>query len=105
MFSPIEKVNCTVTQARVGHRTDYDKMALEVNTDGSIAPEDAVGIAARILQDQLSVFIGFEEEDLQPLDEGNDREGKDEVAFNENLFRSIDELETFCTVSQLFKKC
>jgi len=93
IFSPIEKVNYTVTQARVGHRTDYDKMALEVRTDGSIAPEDAVGIAARILQDQLSVFIGFEEEDLQPLDEGTDKEGKDEVAFNENLFRSIDELE------------
>ncbi len=93
MFSPIEKVNYTVTQARVGHRTDYDKMALEVSTDGSIAPEDAVGIAARILQDQLSVFIGFEEEDLQPLDEGSDKEAKDEVAFNENLFRSIDELE------------
>ena len=93
IFSPVEKVNYTVTQARVGHRTDYDKMALEVSTDGSISPEDAIGIAARILQDQLTVFIGFEEQDLQSLDEGEEKEGKDEVVFNENLFRSIDELE------------
>src|SRR5499426_942289 len=62
IFSPITKVNFTVTNARVGQRTDYDRLVLEVHTDGSIRPEDAVAYAARILQDQLSIFINFEED-------------------------------------------
>ena len=66
IFSPIRKVNFTVGHARVGQRTDYDKLELEVWTNGTISPEDAVAIAARILQDQLSTFINFDvEEDEQ----------------------------------------
>ena len=61
IFSPIRKVNCTVTNARVGQRTDYDKLNLEVWTDGSVRPDDAIAYAARILQDQLSIFVNFEE--------------------------------------------
>src|SRR5579883_1912602 len=61
LFSPIRKVNYTVTNARVGQVTDYDKLTLEVWTDGSVRPEDAVAFAAKILKDQLSIFINFEE--------------------------------------------
>src|SRR5207248_1061337 len=61
MFSPVRKVNHVVTNARVGQRTDYDKLTLEVWTDGSITPEDAVRSAAYILRDQLNVFVGSEE--------------------------------------------
>src|SRR5207245_8446515 len=62
VFSPVTKVNFTVTNARVGHRTDYDRPVPEVHADGSVPPEDAVAYAARILQDQLSIFVNFEEE-------------------------------------------
>lgn len=88
IFSPIRKVNYTVTNARVGQRTDYDKLTLEVWTDGSVAPEDAVAYAARILQDQLSIFVNFEE---QPEVEESREEAT--PSLNENLFRSVAELE------------
>jgi DNA-directed RNA polymerase subunit alpha len=90
IFSPIKKVNYTVTNARVGQITDYDKLILEVWTDGSLNPEEAVAHAAKILKDQLSIFITFEEEEEEmsyPEDEG------EKEAFNENLLRSVDELE------------
>src|SRR5438067_8267355 len=61
IFSPITKVNFMVTNARVGQRTDYDRLVLEVHTDGSVRPEDAVAYAARIFQQQLAIFINFEE--------------------------------------------
>ncbi|MFN8543044.1 MAG: DNA-directed RNA polymerase subunit alpha [Candidatus Binatia bacterium] len=88
VFSPVTKVNFTVTNARVGQRTDYDRLVLEVHTDGSVRPEDAVAYSARILQDQVTIFVNFEEEDLAPageviLDGGG----------NENLFRTVDDLE------------
>src|SRR5512136_2409232 len=63
IFSPIKKVNYNVTNARVGQITDYDKLTLEVWTDGSIAPEEAVAHAAKILKEQLAIFITFEEEE------------------------------------------
>src|ERR1700752_764105 len=62
IFSPVRKVNFNVTNARVGQRTDYDRLGIEVWTAGLIGPEDAVAFAARILQDQLDIFINFEEE-------------------------------------------
>ncbi|HKA32629.1 MAG TPA: DNA-directed RNA polymerase subunit alpha, partial [Candidatus Binatia bacterium] len=62
IFSPIRKVNFTVTNARVGQRTDYDRLVFEVWTDGGIKPDDAVAYAAKILQDQLQIFINFTEE-------------------------------------------
>lgn len=89
IFSPIEKVNYVVTNARVGQVTDYDKLTLEVWTDGSVLPEDAVAYAAKILKEQMSPFINFEEEPEPVEEEGEEEEEK----FNENLFRPVSELE------------
>ena len=91
IFSPIKKVNYTVTNARVGQITDYDKLTMEVWTDGSLNPEEAVAHAAKILKDQLSIFITFEEEEETEISYPEDEEEKE--ALNENLLRSVDELE------------
>jgi len=90
IFSPIKKVNYTVTNARVGQRTDYDKLTLEVWTDGSLSPEEAVAYAAKILKDQLSIFITFDEQEEEAE---TSREPEESEKLNENLFRSVDELE------------
>ncbi len=89
VFSPIRKVNFTVTNARVGQRTDYDRLVLEVWTDGSETPEDALAYAARILQDQVSIFINFRE-GPQPAESDSDGETG---LLNENLFRAVEDLE------------
>lgn len=89
IFSPVKKVNYHVTNARVGQQTDYDKLTLEVWTDGSIQPEDAVAYAAKIIKDQLNIFINFEE-DVEPE---IPVEIPAEAPFNENLLRTVDELE------------
>ena len=89
IFSPITKVNYTVTNARVGQITDYDKVTLEVWTNGCVHPEDAVAYAAKILKDQLSILINFEEEDETDEEEI----GEEQEHLNENLFKSVDELE------------
>ncbi len=88
-FSPIRRVNYTVTQSRVGQRTDFDKLTLEVWTDGSVQPEDAVSLSSKILKDQLSVFLNFEEEP-EPVATVKEEGGS---AFNPNLYRSVEELE------------
>jgi len=88
LFSPIRKVNYQITNARVGQRTDYDKLTLEVWTDGSVLPEDAVAYAAKIIKEQVSIFINFDES-LEPELVVED----DEPEFNENLLRPVDELE------------
>jgi DNA-directed RNA polymerase subunit alpha len=89
LFSPIRKVNYQVTNARVGQVTDYDKLSLEVWTDGSVTPQDAVAYAAKIIKEQLTVFITFDEtEEPMPVEAP-----KEEAKLNENLFRSVDELE------------
>jgi len=88
-FSPIRRVNYSVTQSRVGQRTDFDKLIVEVWTDGSVLPEDAVSLGSKILRDQLSVFLNFEEEPepiVAPKEEGP-------AQFNPNLYRSVEELE------------
>jgi len=90
IFSPIKKVNYTVTNARVGQITDYDKLILEVWTDGSLLPEEAVAHSAKILKDQLSIFITFEEEEEEMSYPEHEEEKE---AVNENLLRSVDELE------------
>lgn len=89
IFSPIHKVNYTVSNARVGQMTDYDKLTLEVFTDASVRPDDAVAYAAKILKEQLQVFINFDESDEPQVVEA------DEVGtrINENLYRSVEELE------------
>jgi len=89
LFAPIKKVNYTVTHARVGQQTDYDKLTLELWTDGSVRPEDAVAFAAKILKDQLSIFINFEETE-EPIEETVSEEA---AKLNENLDKSVDELE------------
>jgi DNA-directed RNA polymerase subunit alpha len=90
IFSPISKVNFTVTNARVGQITDYDKLNIEVWSDGSVKPQDAVAYASKILKDQLNIFINFDE-DVEPQEEAEPEE--DRERFNENLYRSVDELE------------
>jgi len=93
VFSPIEKVNFRVEQARVGQRTDYDKLILEVWTDGSVSPADAVGYAAKILKEQVQVFINFDE-DEKPAVRPEGSEGAEEgYAYNPNLDRKVSELE------------
>ncbi|MBL8914736.1 MAG: DNA-directed RNA polymerase subunit alpha [Archangium sp.] len=89
LFSPVSKVNYLVTNARVGQQTDYDKLSLEVWTDGSVTPQDAVAYAAKILKEQLTVFVNFEETEEPVVAETPQQEAK----LNENLFRSVDELE------------
>jgi DNA-directed RNA polymerase subunit alpha len=89
IFSPIKKVNYAVTNARVGQITDYDKLTLEVWTDGSLNPEEAIAHAAKILKDQLSIFIAFEEE----TEVAGTTEQEQAEKLNENLFRNVDELE------------
>ena len=90
MFSPIRRVNYNVTNARVGQRTDYDKLVLDVWTDGSVAPADAVAYGAKILKQQIQIFINFDEE-AEP--EYEEQSTENEVLQNENLYRSVDELE------------
>jgi DNA-directed RNA polymerase subunit alpha len=89
LFSPIRKVNYTVQNARVGQVTDYDKLVLEVWTNGAVRPVDAVAYAAKILKEQLSIWINFEETE----ETSYQASGGDEQPLNENLFRSVDELE------------
>src|SRR5260370_1035539 len=89
LFSPIKKVNYQVTNARVGQATDYDRLSLEIWTNGSVTPADAVAFAAKIVKEQLSIFINFDEtEEPAPIELP-----KNEEKLNENLFRSVDELE------------
>ncbi len=88
-FSPITRVNYNVTYARVGQRTDYDKLTFEVWTDGSIQPEDAVSLGSKIMKEQLQVFINFDESTEPETDET----GGASPTLNENLFRSVDDLE------------
>jgi DNA-directed RNA polymerase subunit alpha len=88
-FSCVKKVNYVVTNSRVGQVTDYDKLTLEIWTDGSVFPEDAVAFAAKILKEQMNPFINFEEE-IEPVEE---EEVSQEEDVNENLFRPVSDLE------------
>ena len=88
LFSPVRKVSYRVENTRVGQVTDYDRLSIRLETNGAVTPEDAVALAARILQDQLQLFINFEEprhpsEEIRPS----------ELPFNKNLLRKVDELE------------
>jgi len=89
LFSPIRKVNYTVQNARVGQVTDYDKLTLEVWTNGAVSPTDAVAFAAKILKEQLSIWINFEESEETSYTASSDSD----EPINENLFRSVEELE------------
>jgi DNA-directed RNA polymerase subunit alpha len=91
IFTPIRKVKIVVSQARVGQQTDYDKLTLEMNTDGSVKPEDALAYAAKILKEQMSVFINFDESLVEPeiVQEVEAIEGE----INPYLSRPVDDLE------------
>lgn len=89
IYSPIVKVNYSVSNARVGNMTDYDKLTLEVYTDGSVSPDDSVAYAAKILKEQLQIFINFDEDDEPLVFE----EETEKYKINENLYRSVEELE------------
>jgi DNA-directed RNA polymerase subunit alpha len=89
LFSPIRKVNYTVTHSRVGQITDYDRLTLEIWTNGNVAPADALGYAAKILKEQLNVFITFDEGEVIPKLPDVQEPSK----LNDNLFKSVDELE------------
>jgi DNA-directed RNA polymerase subunit alpha len=89
VFSPIKKVNYTVTHARVGQIADYDRLVLEIWTDGSVWPEDALAFAAKILKDQLDIFINFNEAEEQGEQPGL----KEEDSINDHLLRHVDDLE------------
>ena len=88
LFSPVKKVSYTVENAREGKSLDYDKLVMKVETDGSISAEDAVAYAARIFQDQLSLFVNFDE----PA-EIEKKPQTTELEFNKNLLKKVDELE------------
>ncbi|WP_160122529.1 DNA-directed RNA polymerase subunit alpha [Rhodovarius lipocyclicus] len=88
IYSPVRRVAYRVEPTRVGQQTDYDRLVLDVETNGTLAPDDAVAVSARILQDQLQLFINF--------DEPRERETakvEDDLPFNRNLLRKVDELE------------
>ncbi len=87
IYSPVKKVSYKVENTRVGQITDYDKLTMNIETNGVVSPEDAVALAARILQDQLKPFINFDE----PENESEDIH--EELPFNRNLLRKVDELE------------
>lgn len=88
IFSPVRKVSYEVEDTRVGQITDYDKLTLVVETNGVISPDDAVAYAARIMQDQLQVFINFEEPK-----ESQASEVEESLPFNRNLLKKVEELE------------
>ena len=88
VFSPVRKVAYRVENTRVGQVTDYDKLVLDVETNGVISPEDAVALAARIVQDQLQLFVNFEEPSVRPEDHQVTEPG-----LNKHLLRKVDELE------------
>ena len=88
VFSPVRKVSYKVEDTRVGQITDYDKLTLDIETDGTVTPEDAVAFSARILQDQLQVFINFQEPEIDETEEE-----QDELPFSRHLLRKVEELE------------
>ncbi|MDI6755669.1 MAG: DNA-directed RNA polymerase subunit alpha [Thermodesulfobacteriota bacterium] len=89
LYSPIRKVNYTVTHSRVGQITDYDRLTLEVWTNGGVAPGEAIGYAAKIFKEQISVFVNFDEGDAV----SKPPEVEEASKLNENLFKGVDELE------------
>ena len=91
VFTPVKKVQYIVTQARVGQQTDYDKLTLEIHTDGSVKPENALAYSAKILKEHMAIFINFDEEKAEPeIEEAPESE---EPPLNENLYRTVEDLE------------
>jgi DNA-directed RNA polymerase subunit alpha len=112
IFSPVTKVNVNVTDTRVGQRTDYDKLQIEVWTDGTIRPDDALAQSAKILKDHLTIFINFEEEveaESETVDENYEKmkvllaKSIDEVEFSVRAYNTLKSVEV-STLEQLVHK-
>ncbi len=101
VFSPIKRVKYVVGTSRIGQKTDYDKLTLEVWTDGSVTPDDSVAYGAKILKEQMNPFINFDEE-LEP-DDTEVKSDENDKGFNENIYRSVDELELSVRSSNCLK--
>ena len=91
IYSPVRKVNYSITNARVGRRTDYEKLNLEIWTNGTVIPEDAVAYAAKIIKEQLTVFINFDEEEVDAIVEVED--DKEISGTEEILFTTIEDMD------------
>jgi DNA-directed RNA polymerase subunit alpha len=90
-FSPIKRIQYVVSQARVGHQTDYDRLTFEIETDGSVTPENALAFAAKILKEQMTIFINFDEESAEPdMESGS---GEDRDKYPPFLDKDVDDLE------------
>ncbi|MBW1650175.1 MAG: DNA-directed RNA polymerase subunit alpha [Deltaproteobacteria bacterium] len=90
-FSPIKRVNYNITNARVGQKTDYEKLTFEVWTDGTVFPRDAIAYAAKIIKEQISIFINFDENKV--VVEQKEQKEQKELKFNHNLLKDVNELE------------
>ena len=101
VFSPINRVKYVVGTSRIGHKTDYDKLTLELWTDGSVTPDDSVAYAAKILKEQMNPFINFDE-DMEP-DHADEKSDESDIGLNENIYRSVDELELSVRSSNCLK--
>jgi len=101
VFAPIKRVKYVVGTSRIGQKTDYDKLTLEVWTDGSVTPDDSVAFGAKILKEQMNPFINFDEE-MEPDDVEDNADDADR-GFNENIYRSVDELELSVRSSNCLK--
>ncbi len=101
VFSPIKRVKYVVGTTRVGHKTDYDKLTIEVWTDGSVTPDDSVAYAAKILKEQMNPFINFDE-NLEP-DQTTENSDDSDIGLNENIYRPVDELELSVRSSNCLK--
>ena len=88
MFSPVVKATYKIENSRVGQVTDYDKLIFDVETNGVVSPDDAIALAARILQDQLQAFINFDEPEVK-----QDQDTSEKLPFNSNLLKKVEELE------------
>jgi len=96
IFTPVKKVNFTVEKARVGRATDYDRLVMEIWTDGSITPERAISQAASIIIEHMDLFISEEEKEEEesiPIEEGSVAAASGDPIFNINLLKSVEELE------------
>ncbi|MCK4768356.1 MAG: DNA-directed RNA polymerase subunit alpha, partial [Desulfobacula sp.] len=101
VFSPIKRVKYVVGTTRVGHKTDYDKLTLEVWTDGSVTPDNSIAYAAKILKEQMNPFINFDE-DMEP-DYVDENLNESDLGLNENIYRPVDELELSVRSSNCLK--
>jgi DNA-directed RNA polymerase subunit alpha len=93
VHSPIKKVNYFVENARVGQATDYEKLSMEVWTNGAVSPRDAVGLASKLMKDHLTIFINIEEEEEEPAEVPAEMSEADREEWWEKLSKSVDEME------------